>query len=238
MKYLGLICARGGSKGVPGKNIRTIAGKPLIVHAIEMALQVDEIDRVIVSTDSEEIAKVARTTAADLPFMRPPELAADDSSEWLVWRHALRFVMENSGEAYDGLVVVPTVAPLRKVEDLYACIREFEKGEVDVVVTVTEAHRNPYFNMVCEDKDGYCQLVIPPESNVSRRQDAPIVYDMTTVAYVVRPQFVLEANSLFEGLVRSVQIPRERSLDIDTEFDFTLAEYLLDHKKRVQDEKY
>jgi len=233
MRYLGLICARGGSKGVPGKNIRVIDGKPLIVHAIEMALQVEQIDRVVVSTDSPEIAKVVKTTDADIPFMRPSELSADQSSEWLVWRHAIQYLKNNEGEEYDGLVVVPTVAPLRALEDLSACIKEFEKGAVDIVITVSEAHRNPYFNMVCQDENGYCRLVIPPQEQVVRRQDAPVVYDMTTVAYVVNPDFVLSADSLFEGRVRSVQVPCEHALDIDTEFDFQLAEYLINQRKRV-----
>ena len=234
MKYLGLICARGGSKGVPGKNIRVLNGKPLIVHAIEMALRIEEIDRVIVSTDSKEIAKVVETTAADLPFMRPAELASDQSSEWYVWRHAIQYLKDNEGEEYDGVVVVPTVAPLRDIEDVSACIREFEKGEADIVITVTEAHRNPYFNMVCEDDNGCCHLVVPPEGRVIRRQDAPEVYDMTTVAYVVRPDFVMSSDSLFTGRVKSVQIPYERALDIDTEFDFQLAEYLMNKRESIE----
>ncbi len=227
MDYIALICARGGSKGVPKKNIRLLGGRPLLGWAINTALQTERISRVIVSTDSEEIAQVALDQGAEVPFMRPKELAQDTSPEWEVWRHALRFLEKNGQGAFSGLVVVPPTAPLRKTDDLNKCIDEYEKGTVDVVITVSDAHRSPYFNMVTHDSDGYSRLVLPPQERIFRRQDAPVVYDMTTVAYVARPQFIMDHNSIFEGKVRSVRIPIERALDIDTEFDFKIAECLL-----------
>ena len=127
----------------------------------------------------------------------------------------------------DGLVVIPPTAPLRNVDDINNCLDEFEKGKVDIVITVSEAQRNPYFNMIVNNKDGYSSLVIQPESQVTRRQDAPVVFDMTTVAYVVRPQFLNESNSIFSGRVRSVCIPQERAIDIDTLLDFKVAESLI-----------
>ena len=113
-----LICARGGSKGLPGKNIRPLGGKPLISWAIDQAKSVSRISRVIVSTDSEEIARVARASGAEVPFIRPAELAQDSSPEWLVWRHALNFLKETEGTYPDLFVVVPATAPLRSVQDL------------------------------------------------------------------------------------------------------------------------
>lgn len=234
MRYIALICARGGSKGVPGKNIRSLGGRPLIGWAIHAAKQVKRISRVIVSTDSEEIARVAKECGAEVPFLRPADLARDDSPEWLVWRHALKHLAEHDQDQPDGLVVVPATAPLRQAEDIENCLDEYEKGEVDVVVTYSDAHRSPYFNMVVNDQEGYCSLVIPPKTKISRRQDAPVVFDMSTVAYVARPQFVNEYNVLFEGRVRGVYVPSERALDIDTPLDFRVAECLIaDDPKEV-----
>lgn len=230
MKYVALICARGGSKGVPGKNIRMLGGRTLIGWSVSAAKSINRISRVIISTDSDEIAQVAKEQEAEVPFMRPGELAQDNSSEWLVWEHAINYLINNGDHDIDGLVVIPPTAPLRRAEDIENCINEFEKGDVDVIITVTDAHRSPYFNMIKNDENGYSSLAIPQKETVIRRQDAPEVFDMTTVAYVVRPDFVLKHNGLFEGKVRSVYVPPERALDIDTMFDFKIAECLISYK--------
>ena len=120
---------------------------------------------------------------------------------------------------------MPPTSPLRNVLDVEKCIDEFEKGGVDVVITTTDAHRNPYFNMVVSDKDGYCSLVNSGK-NVHRRQDSPAIYDITTVAYVSKPSFVKKYNSLFEGQIKHVQIPSERAVDIDNQLDFDFAEFI------------
>lgn len=227
MKAVAFIFARGGSKGLPGKNIRLLGGKPLIAWSIEHALAVKRIVRVIVSTDSEEIAAVARDHGAEVPFIRPAELARDNSPEWLAWRHALNFLRETTGELPEVMVSVPTTAPLRLVLDIENCLDEYEKGDADMVITVTDANRSPYFNMVKILPDGAVGLVIPPDGSITRRQDATVVYDMTTVAYVARPEFVMTSNGAFEGRVRYVHIPTERALDIDTALDFKIAECLI-----------
>jgi N-acylneuraminate cytidylyltransferase len=224
MKALGLICARGGSKGLPGKNIKMLAGKPLIAWAIEHAKAVKRIERVLVSTDSQEIAEIARQYGAEVPFMRPEALAQDHSPEWLVWRHALKFVEDSWGVRPDVLVCVPVTAPLRLPIDIENCLDEYEKSRSDIVISVTDAHRSPYFNMVKTLPDGFVELVL--KSEITRRQDAPVVYDMTTVSYVADPEFVLTKNGLFEGRVSAVHVPVERALDIDTPFDFKIAEFL------------
>ena len=227
MKYIVLICARGGSKGLPGKNIKPLNGIPLIGWSINIAKQIDRVSRIIVSTDSEEIAKVALEYGAEVPFMRPKELAQDDSPEWRVWRHAISYIEENDDESIDALVSLPVTAPLRSVEDINTCIDLFESNEIDSVVTVSEANRSPYFNMTVNNDSGYASLVIAPESKITRRQDAPEVYDMTTVAYVVNVGFVKKHNGVFEGRVKSVVIPRERAVDIDDLMDFKIAELML-----------
>lgn len=227
MKITAFIFARGGSKGLPGKNIRPLGGKPLIAWSIEQALAVRRIDRVIVSTDSEEIAAVARAYGAQVPFMRPPELCCDDSPEWLAWRHALKFLLENDGAMPTVMVSVPATAPLRSPIDIENCLDEFEKSNVDIVITVTDSNRSPYFNMVKTNADGTVGLVIPPQSAITRRQDAPIVYDMATVCYVASSAFVMTHNATFEGKVKAVHVSADRAIDIDTLLDFQIAETIL-----------
>ena len=230
MDCIALICARGGSKGLPGKNIRMLNGKPLIGWAIDIAKSLSQVRRVIVSTDSNEIAQISIEYGADVPFLRPKELAEDNSSEWLVWRHALDFIMSEEGKYPDALLVLPVTAPLRNREDVEKCLTEFTIQKPDIVVTVTDAHRSPYFNMIKKNSDGFAELVIPPNGTISRRQDAPIVYDMTTVAYVSRPDFVMQNNGIFSGKVTPVWVPPDRAIDIDTIEDFEYAEFLLSRR--------
>lgn len=232
VKAIAFVFARGGSKGLPRKNTRTLSGKPLIAWSIEHAFAVRRIERVIVSTDSEEIAAVARGSGAEVPFMRPAELARDDSPEWLAWRHALAYLLETDGMFPGAMVSLPATAPLRLPLDIENCLDEYEKGDADVVITVTDAHRSPYFNMVRTHADGTVGLVIPPQSAIARRQDSPMVFDMATVAYVARPEFVMTHNATFEGRVRAVHVPTERAIDIDTLLDFQIAECLLNVRER------
>jgi N-acylneuraminate cytidylyltransferase len=221
------IFARGGSKGLPRKNLLPVAGKPLVGHAIDAARAVPEVDRVIVSTDDREIADVARSFGAEIPFMRPAELAADNAPETDAWKHAVRTLQElDGGRRLDVFLCVPCTAPLRLPADLVACLRELEHPDTDLVITATEALRNPYYNMVQFDDWGYVNLVIPPERAVTRRQDVPQVYNMTTVAYAAHGEHVLRMKRLFEGRVRMVIIPRERALDIDEALDLELAEFM------------
>jgi CMP-N-acetylneuraminic acid synthetase len=227
MRAVAFIFARGGSKGLPGKNIRMLFGKPLIAWSIGHAQAVPRIERVIVSTDSKEIADVARKYGAEVPFIRPNELASDSSPEWLAWQHALKFLLETEGRLPEVMISIPTTAPLRLPVDIEKCLDEYAKGKADVVITVTHAHRNPYFNMVKENNDGTVGLVFPSAHTLTRRQDAPNVYDVVTVAYVMNPEFVMTHQSYFEGKVSAVLVPLKRSIDIDTLLDFKLAEFLL-----------
>lgn len=226
MNIVAFIFARGGSKGLPGKNIRLLGGKPLIAWAIELALAVNRIDRVIVSTDSEEIAEISRQYGAEVPFIRPAKLARDESAEWLAWRHGLEYLKETTGALPEVMVSVPATAPLRLAIDIDNCLDEYEKGAVDVVITVTDAHRSPYFNMVKTNSDGTYGLVNAQSLVIERRQDTPVVYDMTTVCYVANSEFVMTHESIFEGKVKAVHIPIERAIDIDTLLDFQIAEAL------------
>lgn len=224
MKTYAFVFARGGSKGVPKKNIRELAGKPLLTHALSIADQVPEIEHSYVSTDSDEIAAVAREFGATV-IRRPVEFAQDNSPEWLAWRHAVEWAFKEVG-AFERFVSIPATAPLRLPDDVQQCISALV-NDTDAVVTMTPAQRSPWFNMVKADDNGYLSILVDGSKNIIRRQDAALAYDLTTVAYVLRPEFVISHDSLWQGRVRGVVIPQERALDIDTEFDFKIAEYLM-----------
>jgi N,N'-diacetyl-8-epilegionaminate cytidylyltransferase len=227
------VFARGGSKGLPRKNLSLLAGLPLLGHAIGTALATRGVTRCVVSTDDDEIAAVARRYGAECPFMRPAELATDGASEWAAWRHAIAAIRAD-GEPLDLFLSVPTTAPLRAVGDVEACLETFADGDADAVITVTPARRNPYFNMVTVDERGAAELVIRPDRPIERRQAGPAIYDMTTVAYVADPAFVLRAEGLFAGRVRAVVVPPERAIDIDTELDLRIAESLMAERLPVE----
>ena len=223
-KIVAFIFARGGSKGLPRKNLLLLAGKPLIVHSIETALALSRVSRVVVSTDDEEIAEVSRRAGADVPFLRPPELASDNAPEWLAWQHAIRS-LRDQGEGVDIFLSLPPTSPLRVLADVNCCLEALLSNKADIVISVREAERNPYFNMVRRDVNGVVHLAV--DGKFHRRQDAPELFDITTVAYVARADFVMSATRIFDGLVRAVVIPRERALDIDTRFDMMIAEALI-----------
>jgi N-acylneuraminate cytidylyltransferase len=230
-RVIAFIFARGGSKGVPRKNIRCLGGKPLIAYSIETARACTGVARVIVSTDDNEIAQVARDFGAEVPFMRPPELASDTSPEWLSWQHAARTIWpEEAGRETDLFLSVPTTAPLRLPVDLERALDPLRSTDADFVVTVQAAAHNPYFNMLTIDENGYARRALSLDKPVARRQDAPVMYDITTVAYATRPAYVLRAQGMFDGKLKAVVVPSERALDIDTEYDLSLAEFLLSRR--------
>jgi N-acylneuraminate cytidylyltransferase len=232
MSFTAFIFARGGSKGLPGKNIMPLAGKPLIAWAIEQALAVTQIGRVIVSTDDDDIARVAQDCGAQVPFMRPACLASDRASEWDAWRHALETMQRVEGTLPDPFISVPATSPLRLPQDIDACLNLYARGESDMVVAVTQAHRNPWFNMVHLRADGTLAPVKGSDGAITRRQDAPNVFDMTTIAYVANPRYVFSGLGIFSGRVSSVVVPVERSIDIDTRHDFDIAEFLMTKRSR------
>jgi N-acylneuraminate cytidylyltransferase len=228
---VGLICARGGSKGVARKNLRLLGGKPLIGWAIEVARKCPSLDRIVVSTEDSEIAEVARGFGAEVPYVRPSELAQDGSPELLVWKHAVQTLAAQDGRMPDVLVSLPSTSPFRAVEDVEACIATLLEHSADLCITVRHAHRSPYFNMV-KFTDGWASLVMKPSTPIFNRQDAPEVFEITTVAYAVSAAYVLRADKLLSDKVRATIVPEGRSLDIDTELDLAFAEFLLKRKEK------
>ena len=221
------IFARGGSKGVIQKNLRLVGGIPLVQRAVAQALLAKEISRVLCSTDSQEIAEVAARSGADVPWLRPAELAQDSSHEWDAWCHLIRY-LNGIGEFPQYLMVVPCVAPLRTVSDLDKCIDLAASSNADVIMAVSDAHKNPWFNMVTINEiNGQVRLVNEPAQRIYNRQAAPLVYDVSTVAFIIKCDYLLQATSIYDGETRAVVLPKTHCVDIDTEDDIAYAEFLL-----------
>lgn len=229
MKNFAFIFARGGSKGLPGKNIKPLLGKPLIVYSIEIAKKCSSIDEVFVSTDDADIAKVS-VLAGAIIIERPQELAGDTSPEWLSWRHAIEWV-ENRYGMFQYFVSLPATSPLRDVCDVESAIDKLNSTFADICISVTPASRSPYFNMIKIIDDGTCDLVIRPDGALNRRQDAPEVFDITTVVYASTPQFIKNNINIFSGTVTSIIVPKIRAVDIDDIYDFRLAEVLINKEE-------
>lgn len=225
MKTIVFIFARGGSKGLPGKNVKLLNGKPLLQYSIEMAKKVVQISDIFVSTDCETIAAVALENGVKV-IKRPAELASDTSPEWLSWRHAIDYVSDHFG-AFDRFVSLPATSPLRQEQDVQAALDKLERTKADICISVTPANRSPYFNMVRLKEDDSVEIVIKTEDAVSRRQDAPEVFDITTVVYAAAVPFIQQYSSIFAGKVVATVVPKIRAVDIDDIYDFMFAETIL-----------
>lgn len=228
MKKYAFIFARGGSKGIPRKNLVELGGKPLIAHSINTAQSISDIDKVFVSTEDKEIAYVAKLEGAEI-IERPQDLASDDSPEWVSWKHAVEYVSKKFGE-FDMFISLPTTSPLRAKQDVEACMSKLD-GNADIIISVSPSHNNPYFNMVQIESSGAVALFNPSKERYTRRQDVPKAYNISTVTYVTSPEFIRKANGIFDGDVGAVEIPLERAVDIDNFFDLKIARCLIKDQK-------
>lgn len=222
------IFARGGSKGLKDKNLRTVGGISLIDRAIDTALSSPSVGRVFVSTDSDVIAARSLERGAEVPFMRPASLSRDQTPEIEAWRHAIRWMINNEKMSSDVMLSLPPTAPLRSVEDVENSLGLFVENRPDLVICTTESQRSPYFNMM-EERDGFLKL-IKGGRRISRRQDTPLSFDITTVAYVVSMRYALTCESLFSGRVLGNIVPKERAIDIDDEIDLVIANALAQYE--------
>lgn len=234
-KYSAFIFARGGSKGLPGKNLRNLNGKSLLQRAIETSLSTDKISRVIVSTDSNEIAEAALSFGAEVPFMRPLELASDESPELDSWKHALQTIQSLEGTMPETLVSVPTTAPLRQTDDILNCLELFERVQPDLVITSSPSPHNPYFNLFTHSESGEVKVPMLKSENFFRRQNVPQVNFITPICYVAKSSYVMNCQNLYQGTVREFSIDPERAVDIDTLVDFEFAEFLLSKSDKSRD---
>ncbi len=228
------ICARGGSKGVPRKNLRALHGTPLIGRAVQQALASRIFDRVVASTDDAEMARVAAEFGAEVPFLRPPELAQDNTNKWDVFRHLVRELEASGGRRVGVLADLDTGAALRTVADIEAAVERLMVTGADVCVTAYEADHNPYYNMVELDAAGLARVCIRPERPIANRQQAPAVYNLSPAIFAIRRDALWEHEHWSQCEMTLSIIPRERAVDIDTELDFRLVETLMARKLEPQ----
>jgi len=227
---LAVIPARGGSKGVPGKNIRQLAGLPLIDHSIRLAKLCPEIAKCMVSTDSDEIAMVARERGGEVPFLRPEALARDDTPMWPVLQHALAGMESREGCSYGSVLLLSPASPARLPEDVSRAVDLLERDEEAVgVVGASRPSFNPRWACIDIAKDGYMRQSFPDGNVYTRRQDVPAIYRINGALYLWRRDHVAnsEAPRYFDMPHRMLEIPESRTIDIDSADDFRLAELML-----------
>ncbi|GAA6178762.1 acylneuraminate cytidylyltransferase family protein [Shimia sp. NS0008-38b] len=224
---LGHIGARQGSKGVVGKNFREINGKPLIDWSLDMLLAHPLIDQVVVSTDDEQMYEHSVAKGALEIGLRPAELATDAAPKWGVWQHALSASEAITGQDVEAFLDLDCTNPLRIPEDITGALSLYQAENPDMVMSVCEARKNPYFNLVEPDENGALQVSKQLSGGVWARQAAPVVYEHVGCVYVVAPAYLKRAKTLYEGRVLPYEIPSVRGFDIDEPHDFGLVEYLL-----------
>ncbi len=227
-KILAVITARGGSKGVPRKNIRLVCGKPLIAYSIETALQIrDRLYRIIVSTDDAEIAGISRKYGAEVPFMRLPELAVDKTPTLPVLQHAVRFVEEQDGTRIGWVLLLQPTSPLRTKADILAALELAQLGDCDSVISVVQAPTHPLFMKRIENGQLLSFSDVLVENEGTRRQDAqPPAYVRNGAIYLTRRDVLMERNSIWGRFIRPYVMPPERSVNVDSELDLKLAELM------------
>ncbi|WP_027717718.1 cytidylyltransferase domain-containing protein [Desulfovirgula thermocuniculi] len=224
LSVLGFIPARASSKGVPGKNLRPLAGKPLILHTIETARQSGVFDCLLVSTDGEEIARVAREAGAEVPFLRPAELATDTARGIDVLHHAMEW-LEERGQKYDCVMVLQPTSPLRTVGDILAALELLVRRDAGAVVSICEVEHHPWW---CNElpPDGCMENFLRP-GIPANRQELPKYYRLNGAIYLARWDYIRHRDSWFGPRTYAYIMPQERSVDIDGELDFLLAEAIL-----------
>lgn len=228
MSILLTIAARGGSKGVKNKNIRKIDGVPLITISIQQAKAWGRAERIVVTTDSPEIAEVAKEAGAEVPFLRPPELATDEIGKIPALRHALSESERHFGKTFSTIVDLDPTAPIRKIEDIENSYQLLKDRKCKTVFSAVLAHKSPYFNMVEIDSKGFAQLS-KVAGTISRRQDAPKVYSMNASIYVYQREYLIDPKTVSAISSQSVVYEMEEvsGVDIDREIDFKFLEFLV-----------
>jgi N-acylneuraminate cytidylyltransferase len=221
-EVLGIIPARGGSKGVPRKNIRELAGKPLIAWTIEEGKKSAYIDRLILSSDDEEIMEVAKKWGCDVPFVRPDELAKDETPGVEPVLHALNTL----SEPYHYIVVLQPTSPLRRVDDIDRCLKLCVDTHSPSCASITESDKSPYW-MYTLEKKGRLRAILKSEKKYSRRQDFPKVYALNGAVYVAKTEWVKKYKELVSSETIGYIMPKSRSLDIDNEIDFQICRIFL-----------
>ena len=227
------ICARGGSKGVKNKNIRNLAGEPLIAYSLKQAKDCGLFDLIAVSSDSQDILSIARRYGADILIERPEHLSGDTAPKVPVIRHCVEEAERISNKQFDVVVDLDATSPLRLAEDIIGAVNLLEKEKVSNVITACPARRSPYFNLVELDESGVVKLSKSLDKNIVRRQDSPRCFDMNASIYVWKRQALTDHSTVFNFDTRLFEMPEERSTDIDNELDFEIVEFLMNKRNSL-----
>lgn len=226
-KVLCTICARGGSKGIKNKNIRLINGKPLIAYTIEQAIACSLFEHIVISTDSDEIAKISQAYGGEVFFKRNAEMASDTAGKLDVIRDSLKRSEKHFSEKYDYLIDLDATSPLRQIEDITRSFQQFLENNNDNLITAMPSRRSPYFNMVEVDANNRVYLSKMLDNKIVRRQDAPKSYDMNASIYIWKRDVILNENSLFLDKTGLYLMPEERSIDLDNELDLKFIQFIM-----------
>jgi N-acylneuraminate cytidylyltransferase len=219
---LALVPARGGSKGVPRKNIRLVGGKPMIAWTIEAARGSRYIDRLVLSSDDQAIVDVAVECGCDAPFIRPAELASDQADSMSVIRHAI----DRLPERFEYVVLLQPTSPMRRTQDIDGAIAHCVDRGAPACVSICEAEKSPFW-MLRLDPEGIVHPLFPADQIPHRRQDAPSVFALNGAVYVARTDHLERGGTFLAPGAIGYPMPRERSLDVDTELDLAIADFLL-----------
>jgi CMP-N,N'-diacetyllegionaminic acid synthase len=232
---IAVIPARGGSKGIPRKNIVPFAGKPLICYTIEAALRSRYLKRVIVSTDDADIAKVAKDCGAEVPFLRPPNLSQDDTPSVSVLKHAVNIIEESQGSLCNFVVLLQPTSPLRNEKYIDLTVEKMLETGADSVITVCEVRHHPFWTFVAnEDR---LHSLLPNCDKSSRRQELPQTYSPNGAVYLVKRGVLFNENTVFGKDLRGIIMPSEESIDIDDYYDLFLGEMTGKYWKEWLNEK-
>jgi len=236
LTILGIIPARGGSKGVPGKNIRNINGKPLIYYTIEAAKNSGIIDEIVVSTDSMEIAEISKKFGANVPFMRPSELATDEAKSMDVIIHCMNWYLNNRNNRFDLVMLLQPTSPLRNSDDIVKAVDIFINKKANAVISVTEFEHSPFWinNL---PSDGKMDNFVNRSFRNENRQDRGKFYILNGAIYLAKWEYLMKYRDWFYSNSYAYIMPKERSIDIDTEFDFKVAESLISFSLRGDDDR-
>jgi len=224
MRELVIIPARGGSKGIPGKNIKPLAGRPLIYYTLDAACEIADHAAICVSTDSDEIIEKVQAYGLQIPFKRPSRLAGDEIGTYPVLLHALEFY----GHDFDRIIVLQPTSPFRTAIHIREA-RELFRPDLDMVASVKQSSANPYFNLFEEDQEGYLRR--SGKGSYARRQDCPPIYELNGAIYVINPRSLEQGPPSSFSRIQKYVMPAEDSIDIDSPFDWRLAEWIMQRRR-------
>jgi len=224
-KILCIICARGGSKRLKNKNFKSIFGKPLIYHTIKQAIDSKIFDRIVFSTDSDKLRKMAEKFGAQAWFIRPKKLSNDKAAKMPVIRHAILEAEKKFNHKFDFICDLDVTSPLRKTNDIKNAFRKLRSSKQDMLISGNKSRKNPYFNMVQKNGKNSLKLVIKPKKFIVRTQDAPVVYDLNASIYFWKRDACFSQKGPFCKKTFFYEMPFNRSIDIDSLSDFKMVEF-------------